>query len=51
MPLIDLTYPENALSNFGVHRLSQTALSRSRFLSQIRVAHLRLASRSSIVAS
>jgi hypothetical protein len=23
MPLIDLTYPENALSNSGVHRLSQ----------------------------
>jgi hypothetical protein len=33
MPLIDLTYPENALSNSGVHRLSQTTLSRSRFLS------------------
>ena len=34
MPLIDLTYSENALSNSGVHCLSQTAPSRSRFLSR-----------------
>jgi hypothetical protein len=40
MPLIDLTYPENALSNSGVHRLSQTTLSRSRFLSRRYASHI-----------
>jgi hypothetical protein len=40
MPLIDLTYPENALSNSGVHRLSQTTLCRSRFLSRRYTSHI-----------
>jgi hypothetical protein len=40
MPLIDLTYPENALSNSGVHRSSQTTLSRSRFLPRRYASHI-----------